>query len=72
MGDLLIRNVAEALKTDLDRASAIARGKACPKPRSEALREGREVWPKRRAGIATRYKLPLGQRLQAAFARLTL
>ena len=32
MGDLLIRNVAEALKTDLDQL-ADRTGKACPTPR---------------------------------------
>ena len=65
MGDLLIRNVAEALKTDLDQL-ADRTGQSLSDTAKEALREGVNLAKRRLASDA--YKLPLGQRLQAAFA----
>jgi len=65
MGDLLIRNVAEALKTDLDQL-ADRTGQSLSDAAKEALWEGVNLVKRRLASDAD--KLPLGQRLQAAFA----
>jgi hypothetical protein len=64
MGDLLIRNIAEALKTDLD-ALADHTGRSLTDTAKDALREGVELAKKRLASQAD--VLPLGQRLKAIY-----
>jgi plasmid stability protein len=64
MGDLLIRNIADALKTDLD-ALADRTGRSLSETAKEVLRDGVEIAKKRLAAQAE--SLPLGQRLKAIY-----
>jgi plasmid stability protein len=64
MGDLLIRNVAEALKADLDML-ANRKGQSLSDAAKEALRDGIELAKDRLAAKSD--ELPLGQRLKAIF-----
>jgi antitoxin FitA len=64
MGDLLIRNIAEALKADLERL-AKETGQSLSETAKVALGEGVKVARKRQ--VSDRGKLPLGQRLRAIF-----
>ena len=64
MGDLLIRNIAEALKADLDML-ADRKGQSLSEAAKEALRDGIELAKGRLASSEDR--LPLGQRLKAIF-----
>ena len=64
MGDLLIRNVAEALKADLERL-AKETGQSLSETAKVALGEGVKIARKRQ--VSDRRKLPLGQRLRAIF-----
>ena len=64
MGDLLIRNIAEALRADLDRL-ADETGQSLSETAKAALRDG--VDQARRKLSSKTGKLPLGQRLRAIF-----
>jgi hypothetical protein len=64
MGDLLIRNIAEALRADLDRL-ADETGQSLSETAKAALRDGVDH-ARRRLRTKSR-KLPLGQRLKAIF-----
>jgi hypothetical protein len=67
LGDLLIRNVPEALKADLDKLADLA-GESISDTAKKALREGIEAVKGKH--LADRDALPMGQRLQALFSGL--
>lgn len=64
MGDLLIRNIADALKADLDELAGRT-GHSLSDTAKEALREG--VDQAKRRLSSNEAELPLGQRLKAIF-----
>lgn len=67
MGDLLIRNVPDALKADLNELADLS-GESISETAKQALREGVAAVRSKRS--VERDALPMGQRLQSLFSGL--